>query len=243
MAHRGGNRVAPEHTLAAYGSALELGAHVLELDTFVTLDGEVVVIHDNTINRTTDGTGRIEDLTLEAIRAFDAGYTYGGDRGFPYRGQGLRVPTITEVIEAFPEACYAVELKVDDERLPGLLLEAFRSAGLLDRTVFVSFLSAPMRTIRAMEPTALTGLAIEEMSLLITPDETRLEGWEPPGAFAQLPDRMTDDRSVERAQRFGVELHPWTVNDAEAMERLIEYGVGGIITDDPATLVGLLTPR
>ncbi len=240
IAHRGGKRVAPEHTFAAYDSALQLGADVLEIDTHITVDGAVVVLHDDTVDRTTDGVGEIADMTLEQVRTLDAGYHYDSGNDFPFRGLGHQVPLLTELLDRYPESCFTVELKSGDERLPGALVDMFRERGLLERTVFAAFSPTRIQAIRDLESAALTGLALDEMPTLITQDRALVDSWEPKGRYAQIPKSLTDVDSVARALRFGVELHPWTVNSREEMAAVIALGVGGIITDDPGLLAELL---
>lgn len=114
IAHGGAQGHAPGNTLPAFALALEQGADTLEMDLQLTADGEIVVIHDGIVDRTTDGTGAVVDLTLAELRQFDAGYGFEDvDGGTPYRGQGVTIPTLTEVFETFPETPMIVELKTD----------------------------------------------------------------------------------------------------------------------------------
>src|SRR5690348_16209850 len=115
FAHRGGSALAPENTLVAYEKGLSYGADALELDIHPTCDGEIVVIHDDTLDRTTDGSGRVSGFTLDDLRQFDAGYRFTPDSGatYPYRGQGVRIPTLAEVYERFSDARVNIEIKED----------------------------------------------------------------------------------------------------------------------------------
>ena len=120
VAHRGGSLIAPENTLVAFRSAVETWwADMLEMDAHLTRDGQVVVIHDPTVDRTTDGTGRVADLTLREIQALDAGYRFlDGAGAYPFRGKGAVVPTLEEVLVAFPNVWVNVECKCPEVARP-----------------------------------------------------------------------------------------------------------------------------
>lgn len=112
IAHQGGEHLAPSNTLTAFLQAMELGVDVIELDIHMTKDGHLVAIHDDTVDRTTDGTGRVNDLTLEEIKSLDAGYYFQDDKGeHPYRGQGIEIPTLEEIFNAIPNMKWNIEIK------------------------------------------------------------------------------------------------------------------------------------
>ena len=112
MAHRGGRQLWPENTLTAFRGAAAMGVDVLEMDVHSSSDGVLVVLHDDTIDRTTDGMGLVHDYPLTALQALDAGYQWTADEGatYPFRGQGIAIPTLAEVLEAFPDAFLNVEI-------------------------------------------------------------------------------------------------------------------------------------
>src|SRR5215203_1633814 len=115
LAHRGTFGLVPENTIEAFAAAVESGAGGLELDVHLTRDGRLVVIHDPTVDRTTGETGVVAEMTLEELRALDAGHEFSPDEGvtFPYRGRNVRVPTLAEILRAFPDVVVNIDMKVD----------------------------------------------------------------------------------------------------------------------------------
>lgn len=246
IAHRGGNRIAPEATLEAFESALDVGADVLEMDFRATADGVLVVIHDQTVDRTTDGTGRVDELTFEQIRALDAGYDFTRDGGqtYPYRGQGLRIPTLEEVLERFPGVPMNIEIKA--ENLSSViepfvaLLERYEAR---DRVLVASFSDDLMAAFRRAAPDVATSMSPADVAVLLflTPDEEA--SYAPPALFAQVPPTFSGIEVlsadfVERAHRLGIHVHAWDVDDR--MTQAVELGVDGLIVDDPLALEALL---
>ncbi len=247
IAHRGGVDEFPEHTLVAYTGALAVGADVLELDVHRTADNVLVLIHDDTVDRTTNGTGVVSAMTLSELQALDAAhcFTLDGGETFPYRGMGLTIPTLEETFAAFPDVLYAIEVKPDDEVVADLLVDAIDAAGLEDQVVVVSFNLDPTERFRELAPDIPSGLALPEIlqMMAVTP-ETEAD-YVPPGRYAQLPTEIggitvLDQDLVQLALSKDMLIHPWTINDAAEMEQLLEWGVHGIITDRPSTLEGVL---
>lgn len=242
IAHRGGGRLRPEATLLAFEHAASLGADVLELDVHSTADGEIVCLHDDTVDRTTDGTGLVHDMTLAEVRALDAGYAFSSDGGasHPYRGMGVTIPTLAEVLEAHPVAYFSIEIKQSEPDIVDPVLAVIDAAGAADRVVLVSFSDAVVAAIRSRRPEVVTGMAAGEMARFITLSARAEASYVPPTTIVQIPAGSVDEALVARAARFGVRLHAWTVNDRAEMERLLDLGVHGIMTDDPAMLADVL---
>lgn len=240
IAHRGGGDLRPEATLPAFENALAVGADVLEFDVHRTADGVLVVMHDDTVDRTTDGTGAIQDLTFDQIRALDAGYWFTTDGGatYPYRGMGIVVPTVDEVLGAFPGAYFCIEIKGEQPDVPGELLAALAAHDATERVVVASFSTASIAAVRAMSPDIFTALSLEEMVEFV--DRLGDPTYVPPGQFVQAPWASATQENVDWAHALGMKIHPWTVNDAGTMKSLLSRGVDGIMTDDPALLAGLL---
>lgn len=241
-AHRGGALLWPEHTMLAYDNAMAAGSDVLELDVHATADGVMVLMHDDVVDRTTDGTGTIKDLTWAELSALDAGYWFTSDKGasYPYRGTGLTVPTMEEVLAAFPEALFNVELKQSDPSLVEPMLAMLEAYDAHDRVVMTSFEDQVLWDIREADPTMLTGFgALEGVDLFFWPEED-LDSYEPPTPYFAAPVEyaglIMDTAMVAKANAAGVRIHAWTVNDADQMREVIDMGVQGIITDDPVTL-------
>ncbi len=241
MAHQGGDGLRPGNTLLAFGHGLQVGADWLEMDVHLTADGHVVVIHDHTIDRTTDRTGNVHDMTLAEIQAADAGYywTPDGGRSYPYRGRGLTVPTLDEVFSAFRDTRYVIEMKDHNPALADALLALLRRHGVEDRVIVASFHDGVLKYFRSIAPGVATGLAQgEAYRFLILQRLGLLAFYRPPGVALQVPEfhfglRVVSRPFVRAAHERGLEVHVWTVNDAAAMERVLSYGADGIITDYP----------
>lgn len=245
IAHRGGSALAPENTLTAFRRALEWwGADVLEIDVHPTRDGEVVVIHDATVDRTTDGSGAVAGRTLAELRRLDAGhrFTPDGGRTFPFRGRGIAVPTLAEVLEAFPDARVNVEIK--DGRAQEGVWETVHRLGAAHRVLVAAARREDRRRFDGYA--GPTSAAREEIRAFLLLCRCGLAGfWRPPVDAFQVPERqgalrVVDPRFVREAARFGVPVHVWTVDDPAAMRRLLEWGVDGVITDRPDRLTRVL---
>lgn len=242
IAHRGGGRLRPEQTLPAFANAAALGADVLELDVHSTADGEIVCLHDDSVDRTTDGTGAVHTMTLAEVRALDAGYRFTTDGGatFPYRGMGITIPTLAEVLAAHPDAWLSIEIKQTSPDIVPEVLAVLDAAGAAGRVVLVSFSDAVVADIRARRPEIVTGMGSGEMATFVTLRPSREASYVPPTTIAQLPAAVVDEAIVARAARLGVRLHVWTVNDRSSMQALLALGVHGVMTDDPALLADVL---
>ncbi len=242
IAHRGGGAVRPEETLPAFENALAVGADVLEFDVHRTADGVLVAMHDDTVDRTTDGVGAIADMTFDALRMLDAGYQFTADGGqtYPYRGMGVVVPTVDEILGAFPGAYFCIEIKGTQPEIPGELLAAIAAHEATERVVLASFSTESIAAVRAMAPGVFTSLSLDEMVEFL--DRVDDPSYVPPGLFVQPPWAAASQENVDRAHALGMKIHPWTVNDAAAMKSLIARGVDGIMTDDPELLAGLAPP-
>ena len=234
--------------MLALGLALEEdGAEGLELDLQRTRDGHVVVLHDETVDRTTDGHGRVDTMTLEQLRGLDAGHGFvdvGGER--PFAGRGLRVPTLEEVLERFPGTWMSLDLKQGDpltEERTIAILEAHDAA----RHVVVSAESpVSAKRLAARAPGLRRFFDRRSAFTFYLRHRTRSWlGYRPPAESLQIPvtwrgRRLDTERLIDDAHRCGVEVRYWTVNDEATMLRLIERGADGIITDHPARLRDLL---
>ncbi|MGH3144418.1 MAG: glycerophosphodiester phosphodiesterase [Rubrobacter sp.] len=251
FAHRGDSTRAPENTLEAFGKAVEEGAGGLELDVHLTGDGHVVIIHDATADRTTDGSGPVAETTLDELRRMDAGYGFSPDGGrtYPYRGLGLVVPTLAEVFEAFPGVAINVDIKplsADEE----VVLQVVRDAGSEGRTLIVSEHHGVVRRVRGLSGGRVaTGASRLEITVFYVSSLLRLEGLLDPDYTAlQVPVEygpltLVTRRFVEAAHARGVRVDVWTVNDPAEMHRLLDLGVDVIMTDLPETLAGVLAER
>jgi glycerophosphoryl diester phosphodiesterase len=252
FAHRGASALAPENTLEAFQLASEAGAGGLELDVRVTRDGEVVVIHDATVDRTTDGSGAVAAMTLDEIRRLDAGYRFSPDRGrtFPYRGRGVRIPTLAEVYGGFPDARVNADIK---DAWPGAeeaVLRAIRNAGAEGRTLVASNDHAVLRRFRKVSGGRIsTSASRREIATFYVLSRLRLEAFVSPAYDAlQVPVEhrgitLVTPRFLKAARSAGVRVDVWTINDAAEMRRLLDLGVDVVMSDRPGLLAALLQER
>ncbi|MBA2377902.1 MAG: glycerophosphodiester phosphodiesterase [Actinomycetota bacterium] len=252
LAHRGASVRAPENTMEAFRIGLdEGGAGGLEMDAHLTRDGEVVIIHDDDVDRMTDGTGFARDMTLEEIRRLDAGYRFSPDgASFPYRGRGLRIPTLREVYESFPEAAVNVELKEDQSGIQESVLDLIEEFDAERRTLVASFGYSIMRHFRRVSGGRVSTSASRfEISVFYFASKVFLEKFVPVNYDAlQVPTRhrgleIVTPRFIKAAHSRGVRVDVWTVNDGKEMGRLLDLGADVIMTDEPEKLSKTLAER
>lgn len=241
VAHQGGDLLRPGNTMPAFEHAMEIGADVLEMDLELTADEEIVVIHDETVDRTTDGSGRVDSFTLEEIRELDAAYTWSPPDSdeTPYRGEGIQIPTLEEVLEAFPAVPLLLEPKRESVD-PARLLEYLDTFDRGDDVLIGAFEDEILEEVREIDPEIATGIGPREgRALLLStrPDQRR---YDVGGDVLFPPYEMLSGTLVDRAHRVGLAVVPWTVNEEADMVRLVDLGVDGVITDDPAQLATVL---
>lgn len=248
MAHQGGDGLRPGNTLAAFENAVALGVDVLEMDIHSTKDGEIVVMHDNTVDRTTNGTGPIQSFTLGELKELDAGYHWTEDEGksYPFRGQGIAVPTLREVFRQFPDMPMNIEIKQSEPSLAEPLCQLIRAHGMKEKVLIASFKAVAIKEFRRACPEIMTTTVENEVRLLYGLSMVYLGRIYPPPAEAlQVPEyegniHVVKKRFVEAAHRRNMEVHVWTVNEINDMQRMLDVGVDGIITDYPDRLLDLL---
>lgn len=233
IAHRGASAHAPENTLAAFERAVELGADAVELDVMLSRDGQIVVIHDDTVDRTTDGHGRVADLSYEALRQLDAGGKFGAQFA------GERIPLLSQVFEAVGRRVLInIELKgvqIFGSGLEQAVIELVRRHDLMERVILSSFNPITLIKVKAGEPRLACGL-------LYSPDEPFFlsHAWLAPlipGLNARHPryDLVTPEMvKTSHARRQCVNV--WTVNEAASARQLAATGVDGLIGNDPKLL-------
>lgn len=239
IAHRGASGSAPENTLAAFQAALEAGADGIELDVTRCGTGEIVVIHDDTVDRTTNGSGVVSTMSLWVLRELDAGAWFGPE----YAGE--RVPLLSEVLDAVGSSLRInIEIKARRRRSDGLEQEVaamVRERGLQDRVLISSFNPFALRHVRREAPELQLGLLFGPPSAV-----PLVWSWARPwvGATALHPRAADIDAAwVQRTKERGYRVNVWTVNDPDAMRRVVEAGVDGVITDHPAMLRAILDGR
>ena len=246
-AHRGGAALRPENTIEAFDNGLALGADGLEFDVRLTRDGVVVVHHDETLERTTTGRGRLSACSSDQLKALDAGYWFkptDAGHDFPFRGTGVCVPVLSDVLARYPGIPLIIELKQNLPELAHRTIDLLRKAGAIERVALGSFSWRVLRVARAHEPAVATGASREETRLALyrswvgwpLRDEAYREFQVPEKSG---PTRIVSQRFIRHAHRAGLPVKVWTVNDADDMRRLIGWGVDAIITDRPDVAVGV----
>ena len=232
--------------MEAFSRTVGLGYRWIETDIHVTADGVVVCLHDPTLERTTNGEGEVTRLPWREVRELDAGYTHDADRGFPFRGRGVRIPSLEEVATAFPDLRMVLELKADHTEEP--LLRLIRRLRLGDRVIIGSFSDARLARMRELSNGEIaTSTGEKEVARLVRAAwvgrraHTR-------NAALQIPPRsgltpLVTRRTVKAYHRMGLQVHVWTINQPARMERLLDRGVDGIMTDRPDLLKEVFIKR
>ena len=253
IGHRGASGELPENTIAAFGHAVADGAAILETDVHITRDGALVLIHDEGLERTTNGRGRVVDHTLAELRALDAGFQFSrvGDVAFPFRGKGLGIPTLEETLLTFPRLRFNIEIK---EHIPALIegtVAMVRAHGLEERVLLAAAEDPIMADLRAhLRKSGVRAAVGASTGDVIGFVRSALDGVAPPpGPMAlQVPPGFADRplvtrEFVEHAHRHGLVVHVWTVNEPAEMHRLLDLGVDGIMSDFPARVVRVVAER
>lgn len=253
MAHRGGAGLWPENTLHAFTQAAALGVDVLEIDLHATADGALVIIHDGTVERTTNGAGRVNAQTLAELKKLDAGYrwTNDGGRTFPFRGKAITIPTLREVLDKFPEVRLNIDIKGSQPALVKNFCRSLRESRATANVNVASFSWETLAEFRRECPEVTTSASFDEVLALLS--DAQAAGPQQQGTAVnkanlravQVPEsaggrQLLTAELVAAAHRRGLEVHVWTINDEAAMRRMIELGVDGIITDYPDKLIELL---
>ncbi len=251
IAHQGGDGIWPGDTMYAFENAVEIGSDVLEMDAHITKEGQIVLMHDETIDDTTDGTGLIEDLTFAELKQLDAAYKWTNDDGktFPYRGQGIQVPALEEVFQKFPQMHYVIEIKLTENPIDKPLCDLIRQYGMQEKVMIASFHDEAMRNFRETCPEVATSASRTEvrnfvllgkvfLSGFIAPEYQSIQPPYDPKESLNIP--IMTERFIREAHAKNIKVEPWTVNDPELMKQYIEWGVDGIMTDRPDLMIEVL---
>ncbi len=245
ISHRGGSLLAPENTLAAFRMAVErYHTQVLETDVHLTRDGELVVSHDDTLERCTNGVGAVSDHTLAELQRLDAGHSFtrDGGRTFPFRGQDVRIPSLREVLRAFPGLRFNIEVKPDVPGIEDAFFQVLREEGALERVCVGSELDAVGERLARVMPDACHFYPRDALAAFVLsvrageqpPDDPRYTVLDMPLHFGDV--RLVDEALLRAVDAHGRWLNVWTVDDPQEMRRLVTEGVGGIMTDRPDLL-------
>ena len=209
-----------------------------------------MILHDPLLERTTDGAGAVRERTLAEVLALDAGYHFTApDDSHPWRGRGVRVPTLDELLAAHPGVPLNIEVKQDEPAIEAAVLAALDRHHARDRTLLAAEHAPIMYRIRAAAPDMLTSCSAAEVAdFVFRLRDARLEGWTTPGFALQVPPRyqgiaIVTAESVAAAHRHGLEVHVWTIDDPAEMDALLDLGVDGIMTNLPALGVDVFRRR
>lgn len=248
FAHRGGGGLFPENTLEAFEYSAKMGADVLELDVHSTADGTLVVMHDGTVDRTTDGRGKVSEMTLAELKKLDAGYLFTNDDNatYPFRGKKIQIPTLQEIFEKFPAMTFNVEPKQATPSITKPLCEMIRQYKMTEKIIVGSFRQTAVDEFRAVCPEVATSATPAEVSEFLAMYKAGIAAsYSPPFQALQVPVKasflnVVSKDFVEAAHRQNLQVHVWTINEPDEMRRLIEMNVDGIMTDYPDRLLDLL---
>jgi len=251
IAHQGGDGLWPGDTMYAFEHAVALGVDVLEMDAHITKDGEIVLMHDERVDRTTDGSGLIEDMTLDDLQKLDAAFGWSPDGGqtFPFRGQGIKVPTLEELFKAFPDMRYVIEIKLTKTPIAQPFCDLIHQDDMQDKVIVASFHDGAMQMFRDACPDVATSASRGEVTKFVLLEKVFLSGLVSPGYEAlQVPYDPSEslginvltNRFVRDAHAKNLKVEPWTVNDQALMQKYVEMGVDGLMTDRPDLLLELL---
>lgn len=239
FAHRGGARLAPENTIPAFERGMTVGADGVECDVHLSRDGIPVVIHDATLERTTNATGPVSALTADELARVDAGHHFAIDQAFPFRGQGVGVPRLADVLRIVPDGRVIIEMKRSTPALARAVIDVVRQADAIDRVCVGSFHDEALAVIRTEAPAIATSASVAEARWTLYRSWCR---WpfrcaRPYHAF-QVPQRagrltVISPAFLRQAHRDGARVDVWVVDRAEEITRLFDWGVDGVISDRP----------
>ena len=239
IAHRGFSGAAPENTLAAFRKAIDVGSDMIELDIQLSKDGKIVVIHDETLERATNGQGRVVDRTLQELKKVDAGSRFRADFS------GERIPTLQEVLDlAKDRVLVNIEIKNPTHgqypitELADKALEEVKKAGMIDRVIFSSFNPVSLEYIEKNEPRACAAFLYHRPwnSLPEITGERRYQ-------VLNLRNIHVTRRKIDKIHKEGMKLNVYTVNKEEELEQFVKWGVDGIITNYPDRLIRILKTK
>ena len=248
IAHQGGNKVYPDESLLAFTNAVDMGLQVLEVDIHRTKDGVLVINHDQTIDRLTDSSGLIREMSWSGLQQVDGAYNWSPDGlTYPYRGKGVKILSLIAVLDAFPQQVYDIEIKQHDPPLENDLCDLLRQYGVAaDQVIVASFSDETLTRFQGVCPEVATSLPVNQGTILYILSRVGLERLLPLDAVvAQLPRSFStklgqlelDRRYINAFAKGDRPVWVWTVNDSIEMRRMVNMGVHGIITDRPSVLM------
>ena len=248
IAHQGGNKIYPDESLLAFTNAINMGIQVIEFDIHRTKDGIIVINHDQTIDRLTNGTGLIREMSWVELQQIDGAYNWSPDGlTYPYRGKGIKILSLIEMMDTFPQQVYDIEIKQHDPPLEKDLCDLLRKYGVAaDQAIVASFRDETLARFHDICPEVAISLPVNQGTVLYILSRIGLERLLPLDAVvAQLPTTFStklgklelDRRYIEAFSKGDRQVWVWTVNDSIEMKRLVKMGAHGIITDRPDILM------
>lgn len=262
MAHRGDSANVPENTYRAFKEAYELGVDVIETDVWMTKDGEFVFHHDRKVNRTTNGSGKVSEYTLEEIQQLDAGYNFTDNEGnHVFRGKGYRICNVDEILSEFDDIRFNMDIKPKDKRAPKLLAERLDQLDAVDRVQVGSFhqkqikrfrkysdaptSAGPFETLRFHLHAKKYARAKKKNSEHKKSNQAYYFGGRLPYVSLTVPEslgpiKVVNPTSIEFAHEMKIAVFVWTINEKERMKKLLDWGVDGLFTDNPKRMLDIL---
>jgi len=249
IAHRGGSALWPENTLHAFRKSIELGVDVIDMDVRMSLDGHLVIMHDSTLERTTDGRGKVKELNLSQLKKLDAAYFWDPEQNhsYPLRGTGIKIPTLEEVFESFRGAGINIEIKQLSPSIVKPLCNLIKKYNLKQKVIVGAFLSSTINSFRRTCPEVATSASTGEILdfYYSTLDEDFYDSYNLKADLLQVPQNLgsleiISKNFIEAAHSKNIPVQVWTINDTDTMKNLIQLGVDGIFTDHPDRLLSVL---
>lgn len=245
LAHRGSRVLWPENTLPAFQGAVDLGYRYVETDVRITQDHVVVVFHDATLERTTNGAGRVNEWQFDDVRRLDAAYRFDEPHGFPQRGSDVTVSSLEEVLLTWPEVHFNIDIK--GRRMAWHVAEVVKRLNREESTLIGSFSDRRVGRYRRImgDPVATSAgpavvAAMFAASRIGRTVHRPVQAYQLPYDYRMLP---LDRRLIDAVHASGAHVHAWTVNKPHDMMRLLDMGVDGIVTDRPDVLNEVLANR
>ena len=245
-AHRGGDALFPENTLAAFLASEKLGSRLMEMDVHTTSDGVPVVIHDPSVDRTTDGAGRVQAHSLAELQSLDAGFHFRAPDGRCWRGQGARIPTLEEILRAMPNCVFSVDIKQEYPNCEAAVVDVLRRTQSIGRVVLGSESHRVYLAAHALAPEIPSFFTFRSVFGFFLAVWLGLVRWyRPPHSALMIPRSwwgipLVTPRSLRAARRLGLPLVVWTIDDPEQMRELLGLGVDGIVTGRPDLLAQVI---
>lgn len=253
MAHRGESGRTPENTMLSLESAVALDVDVLESDVRLTKDNEIVLFHDDDLSRTTGREGSIRSYTLDDILQFDLGYTFTTDNGksFPFRGKNLKIVTLQNAFERFPDVIFNLDIKDAFPSAPSELAQLISNMDRRKSVIVASFNGVQLERFRELMPDVATSAHPGEVQKFVLNTKIglpRIKRKDIQYRAFQVPIKsgpltIVTRKFISKAHEHNIAVHVWTINDEPTMNYLLEMGVDGIFTDQPSLLKQVLQKR